>query len=311
MMNKSGTALKTLAIGLASLLLVTTQVSTSQGFVGDPKQAKVTKRLLWKQEFTGKAGTKPSSKIFNYDMGGGGWGNNEHQAYTNRNAVLSGTGQLNINLKRINPDLDDLYEMCPIDTPGNACEFESSRLQTKGKLSFKYGRLEARIKVPVGDGTWPAFWMLGNDFPTNSWPNCGEIDIMETKGSEPYTVHGTVHGPGYSGGDAITNTRRLSTRLGSGYHVYALDWTYNKMVWSIDGRVYHTVTPGVVGSNNNYVFNKQMFMIMNVAAGGWFAGQVDPDLNSAKMSIDYIRYYSLNGVGKVYGTASAIAAGKP
>jgi beta-glucanase (GH16 family) len=83
------------------------------------------------------------------------------------------------------------------------------------------------------------------------------------------------------------------------------------MVWSIDGRVYHTVTPGVVGSNNNYVFNKQMFMIMNVAAGGWFAGQVDPDLNSAKMSIDYIRYYSLNGVGKVYGTASAIAAGKP
>jgi beta-glucanase (GH16 family) len=201
--------------------------------------------------------------------------------------------------------------MCPIDTPGNACEFESSRLQTKGKLSFKYGRLEARIKVPVGDGTWPAFWMLGNDFPTNSWPNCGEIDIMETKGSEPYTVHGTVHGPGYSGGDAITNTRRLSTRLGSGYHVYALDWTYNKMVWSIDGRVYHTVTPGVVGSNNNYVFNKQMFMIMNVAAGGWFAGQVDPDLNSAKMSIDYIRYYSLNGVGKVYGTASAIAAGKP
>ena len=310
-MNKSGTALKTLAIGLASLLLVTTQVSASQGFVGDPKQAKVTKRLLWKQEFTGKAGTKPNSKIFNYDVGGGGWGNNEHQAYTNHNAVLSGTGQLNINLKRISPDLDDLYEMCPIDTPGNACEFESSRLQTKGKLSFKYGRLEARIKVPVGDGTWPAFWMLGNDFPTNSWPNCGEIDIMETKGSEPYTVHGTVHGPGYSGGDAVTNTRTLSTRLGSGYHVYALDWTYNKMVWSIDGKAYHTVTPSVVGSNNNYVFNKQMFMIMNVAAGGWFAGQVDPDLNSAKMSIDYIRYYSLNGVGKVYGTSSAIAAGKP
>jgi hypothetical protein len=171
MMNKSGTALKTLAIGLASLLLVTTQVSASQGFVGDPKQAKVTKRLLWKQEFTGKAGTKPSSKIFNYDMGGGGWGNNEHQAYTNHNAVLSGTGQLNINLKRISPDLDDLYEMCPIDTPGNACEFESSRLQTKGKLSFKYGRLEARIKVPVGDGTWPAFWLLGTDISTNAWPN--------------------------------------------------------------------------------------------------------------------------------------------
>jgi beta-glucanase (GH16 family) len=310
-MNRSGTALKTLAIGIASLLLVTTQVSASQGFVGDPKQASVTKRLLWKQEFTGKSGTKPNSKIFNYDVGGGGWGNNEHQAYTNYNAVLNGSGQLNINLKRINPDLDDLYETCPIDTVGNACEFESSRLQTKGKLSFKYGRLEARIKVPIGDGTWPAFWMLGDDFPTNSWPNCGEIDIMETKGSEPYTVHGTVHGPGYSGGDGITNTKTLSTKIGAGYHVYALDWTYNKMVWSVDGKAYHTVTPSVVGSNNNYVFNKQMFMIMNVAAGGWFAGQIDPDLNLARMSIDYIRYYSLNGVGKVYGTSAAIAAGKP
>jgi len=310
-MKKSSTALKTLAIGLASLLLITTQVSASQGFVGDPKQASVTKRLLWKQEFTGKSGTKPNSKIFNYDMGGGGWGNNEHQAYTNYNAVLNGAGQLNINLKRITPDLDDLYEMCPIDTPGNACEFESSRLQTKNKISFKYGRLEARIKVPVGDGTWPAFWLLGTDISTNAWPNCGEIDIMETKGSEPYTVHGTAHGPGYSGGDGIVATKTLSSRIGAGYHVYALDWTYNKMVWSVDGKVYHTVTPSVVGANNNYVFNKQMFMIMNVAAGGWFAGQVDPDLNSARMSIDYIRYYSLNGVGKVYGTSAAIAAGKP
>jgi len=310
-MKKSSTALKTLAIGVASLLLITTQVSASQGFVGDPKQAKVTKRLLWKQEFTGRAGTKPNSKIFNYDVGGGGWGNNEHQAYTNYNAVLSGAGQLNINLKRISPDLDDLYEMCPIDTPGNACEFESSRLQTKDKISFKYGRLEARIKVPVGDGTWPAFWLLGTDISSNPWPNCGEIDIMETKGSEPYTVHGTAHGPGYSGGDGIVATKTLSSRIGAGYHVYALDWTYNKMVWSVDGKVYHTVTPSVVGANNNYVFNKQMFMIMNVAAGGWFAGQVDPDLNSARMSIDYIRYYSLNGVGRVYGTSAAIAAGKP
>jgi beta-glucanase (GH16 family) len=312
MMKKTSTALKTLAIGLASLLLVTTQVSASQGFIGEPKQAKVTKRLLWKQEFTGKAGTKPNSRIFNYDLGGGGWGNNEHQAYTSENAVLSGTGQLKINLRRITVDTEeDLYEMCPIDTPGNACEFESSRLQTKGKLSFKYGRLEARIRVPNGDGTWPAFWLLGNDIDTNQWPNCGEIDIMETKGSEPYTVHGTVHGPGYSGGDGISSTKTMSKRIGSGYHVYALDWTYNKMVWSIDGKVYHTVTANDVGQNNSYVFNKQMFMIMNVAAGGWFAGQIDPDLNAAWMGIDYIRYYSLNGVGQVYGTSAAIAAGRP
>ena len=309
-MFRSKKGRKSLAIGLIAVALVSTQVSASQGVIVEPKQATVYKKLLWRQEFTGKAGAKPNSAIFNYDLGGGGWGNNEHQAYTNHNATLNGAGQLNINLNRISPDLEDLYEMCPIDTPGNACEFESSRLQTKGKISFKYGRLEARLKVPVGDGTWPAFWLLGTDITSNAWPNCGEIDIMETKGSEPYTVHGTAHGPGYSGGDGIVNTKTISSRLGTGYHVYALDWTYNKMTWSIDGKVYHRVTPSVVG-NHSYVFNKQMFMIMNVAAGGWFAGQVDPDLNNAKMSIDYIRYYSLNGSGKVYGTASAIKAGKP
>jgi beta-glucanase (GH16 family) len=207
-------------------------------------------------------------------------------------------------------DQSDLYETCPIDTPGNACEFESARIQTKGKLNFQYGRLEARIKVPVGDGTWPAFWLLGSDISSNAWPNCGEIDIMETKGSEPYTVHGTAHGPGYSGGDGIVNTKTVSSRLGSGYHIYALDWTKNKMVWSIDGKTYHVVTPSIVG-NHTYVFNKPMFMILNVAAGGWFAGDIDPDLNSAQMTVDYIRYYSINGQGRVTGSSSAIAAGKP
>ena len=309
-MSKSSKAFKLIAIGLAASALIAAQSSASQGVTPAPMQAALSKKLVWKQEFTGKAGTKPNSKIFNYDLGGGGWGNNEHQAYTNHNAELTGTGQLAIKLKRITVDPNDLYEMCPIDTPGNACEFESSRLQTKGKINFKYGRLEARIKVPVGDGTWPAFWLLGSDISTNAWPNCGEIDIMETKGSEPYTVHGTAHGPGYSGGDGIVNTRTLSTRLGAGYHIYALDWTPNKMQWSIDGKIYHTVTPSVVG-NHQYVFNKSMFMIMNVAAGGWFAGDIDPDLNSAQMTIDYIRYYKLGGFGTISGSSAAIAAGKP
>jgi beta-glucanase (GH16 family) len=310
MMSKKNKAFKLIAIGLAACALVTVQASASQGVMGNPKQAAVSKKLLWKQEFTGKSGTKPNSKIFSYDMGGGGWGNNEHQAYTDHNATLTGSGGLALKLQRIVVDQTDLYETCPIDTPGNACEFESARIQTKGKLNFMYGRLEARIKVPVGDGTWPAFWLLGSDISSNAWPNCGEIDIMETKGSEPYTVHGTAHGPGYSGGDGIVNTKTLSSRLGSGYHIYALDWTKNKMVWSIDGKVYHVVTPSIVG-NHTYVFNKPMFMILNVAAGGWFAGDIDPDLNSAQMTVDYIRYYSINGQGRVTGSASAIAAGKP
>jgi beta-glucanase (GH16 family) len=309
-MSKFTSAVKLAASGLVAGALVFTSVSSSQGMPTTPKQAAVSKKLIWKQEFTGKSGVKPSSKIFNYDLGGGGWGNYEHQAYTNHNATLNGTGALNLKLQRITVDLTDLYETCPIDTVGNACEFESARIQTKGKLNFQYGRLEARIKVPVGDGTWPAFWLLGSDISSNAWPNCGEIDIMETKGSEPFTVHGTAHGPGYSGGDGIVNTKTVTSRLGAGYHIYALDWTKNKMVWSIDGKAYHVVTPSIVG-NHTYVFNKPMFMILNVAAGGWFAGDIDPDLNSATMSVDYIRYYSINGQGKVTGSAAAIAAGKP
>jgi beta-glucanase (GH16 family) len=309
-MRKFTTATKLIAAGLMAGALIATSVSSSQGLAISPKAAAVTKKLLWKQEFAGKSGVKPSSKIFSYDMGGGGWGNNEHEAYTDHNAALDGKGALAITLKRITVDPTDLFETCPIDTPGNACEFESSRIQTMGKLNFQYGRLEARIKVPVGDGTWPAFWLLGSDIGTNAWPNCGEIDIMETKGAEPYTVHGTAHGPGYSGGDGIVSTLTSRSRLGSGYHIYALDWTKNKMVWSLDGKVYHVVTPSIVG-NHTYVFNKPMFMILNVAAGGWFAGDIDPDLNSAQMSIDYIRYYSLNGQGKVTGSKTAIAAGKP
>ena len=298
-MNKLPILKSAVAIAIAGFLLIAPVSANAAG-----------EKILWTQSFNEKAGTKVDPKIWSYNIGAGGWGNNEHQAYTNHNATLTGSGALALKLQRIVVDQSDLYETCPIDTPGNACEFESARIQTKGKLNFQYGRLEARIKVPVGDGTWPAFWLLGSDISTNAWPNCGEIDIMETKGSEPYTVHGTAHGPGYSGGDGIVNTRTISARLGSGYHIYALDWTKNKMQWSIDGKIYHTVTPSVVG-NHSYVFNKPMFMILNVAAGGWFAGDIDPDLNSAQMSVDYIRYYSINGQGRVTGSSSAIAAGKP
>jgi beta-glucanase (GH16 family) len=309
-MGKMKLLSKALGAGLAVAVLLGFQPPASAGAAFAPHEAASSKRLLWHQEFTGRSGTKPSSRIFNYDVGGGGWGNNEHQSYTNYNATLNGSGQLVIKLNRITPDLNDLYDICPIDTPGGACEFESSRIQTKGKLNFKYGRLEARIKVPVGDGTWPAFWLLGSDISSNAWPNCGEIDIMETKGSEPYTVHGTAHGPGYSGGDGVVNTTSLSSRLGSGYHTYAIEWTPNRIRWYIDSRLYHTVTPSIVG-NHTYVFNKPMFLILNVAAGGWFAGDIDPDLNLARMYVDYIRFYSIGGYGSVTGSRLAIAAGRP
>jgi len=216
-----------------------------------------------------------------------------------------------ITADRYNPDLSGLYYTCPINTQGSACEFLSSRIQTQGNLAFQYGELSARIKMPAGDGVWPAFWLLGNDISTNQWPNSGEIDIVETRGDQyPFTAVGTAHGPGYSGENGIMSTATASKSLSAGYHTYTVIWLKNKIQWLLDGKVYHTVTPTQTGSN--YVFNKPFFLILNLAMGGNFVGgSIDPTLQSAQMSIDWIRYYSYNGAGKVSGSKAAIAAGKP
>lgn len=268
-----------------------------------------TARLKWKIDFTGRAGTLPPSSVFNYDLGGGGWGNNEHQAYTTYNATYNGGGALMIRAKRVTYGDGDIPEPCPIT--GNVCEFESARLQTRGKIAFQYGRIEARMKMPAGDGTWPAFWLLGNDILSNAWPNCGEIDIMEAKGAIPNNVYGTAHGPGYSGGDGIVNTYYNTAPLSAGYHTYRVDWLRNSIKWYVDGKLYHTVTPSIVGSNHTYVFNRPMFLIMNLAMGGWFTGDIDPDVQKADFYIDYVSFSTLNGVGTITGTSRALAAGKP
>ena len=299
------TALAAVAIGLAGATNVTAQAATKKPVL----------KMLWHQEFSGKAGQTPSSRIFNYDLGGGGWGNLEHQAYVDDHAKTDGSkqGNLVISATRYAPDLDGLYYTCPINTQGGACEFLSSRIQTQGKLAFQYGQISARIKMPEGDGVWPAFWLLGNDLATNQWPSSGEIDIVETRGDQyPNTVFGTAHGPNYSGENGITDSRMLKGKLSEGYHVYSVIWLKNKIQWLVDGVVYNTITPSIVGKGNSYVFNKPYFMILNLAMGGNFVGgPVDPTLTSAKMSVDYIRYYSYNGSGKVTGAKSAIAAGKP
>jgi beta-glucanase (GH16 family) len=271
------------------------------------------KKLVWALEFKGKANVKPSSSVFSYDVGGGGWGNLEHQAYVDTNVKTDGVSQGNLVFKatKYEPNInEDIYYECPIATLGSACEFLSSRIHTKGKLAFQYGRLEARIKNPKGDGTWPAFWMLGNDFPANQWPNSGEIDIMEGKGANPWSIWGTVHGPGYFGGDGITNTISLDKPVHSTYNVYAIEWFPNKINWYVNNKLFHTVTPKSVGANK-WVFNKPYFLILNLAMGGRFTGDLDPDLKSASMYVDYIRYYTINGQGKMIGTAAAIKAGKP
>jgi beta-glucanase (GH16 family) len=296
------------AAGLALSVAIAPQVAQA-------KSSKPTLKLLWHQEFAGKAGTAPDSSIFNFDLGGGGWGNLEHEAYVDTNAALDGTkqGNLVITANRYTPNLNDIYYTCPINTQGSACEFLSSRIQTQGNVQFQYGELSARIKVPAGDGVWPAFWLLGNDINTNAWPSCGEIDIMEARGDQyPFTAFGTAHGPGYSGADGIVNTASAKTALSAGYHTYTVIWQKNKIQWLLDGKVFNTVTPAIVGAGKTYVFNKPFFMILNLAMGGNFVGgSIDPSLTNAAMSVDWIRYYSYNGAGKVSGTKAALKAGKP
>lgn len=261
----------------------------------EPSQGAVTRKLLWSQEFNEAAGTLPNSKFFSFELGGGGWGNKELQWYTDDSVKTNGQGQLVITASKIPPvNEDDLPYSCFGD-----CQYFSGRISTQKKISFQYGRIEARIQMPAGEGVWPAFWMLGNNISAKSWPTCGEIDIVELRGREPNYSIATAHGPGYSGVNGKTGVRLVSESLASNFHTFAIDWTPNKIVWYLDGKIYHTVTTTSV-KPKAYVFNQGFFLILNMAMGGDFdGGRLDTSIEKAEMKIDYVRYYSLNGVGKL------------
>ena len=236
--------------------------------------------LLWADEFTQTNGTAPDSSKWGYDTGGGGWGNNELQFYTNRteNSRIE-SGQLVIEARAEN---------------FGGRNYTSARLLTKGKWSWTYGRIEARIKVPKGQGIWPAFWMLGANIDSVSWPNCGEIDIMENIGREPSTLYGTVHGPGYSGGGGISgNTVLAGAALGDDFHVYGIEWEQNRIRWFLDGQLYFTVTPSSLPAGSSWVFNQPQFLIFNVAVGGnWPGSPNGTTIFPQRMTVDYVRVYT-------------------
>ncbi|MBN1920778.1 MAG: CIA30 family protein, partial [Anaerolineae bacterium] len=248
---------------------------------------------VWSQEFDAAAGTAPDSNIWTHELGDGalndivGWGNSELQYYTNStdNAATDGTGNLKITLRQVdtaNSDLVCHYGMC---------EYTSARLISANKVEFAYGRVEARVQVPSGAGLWPAFWMLGTDIGTVDWPQCGEIDIMEYVGRIPNEVFGTIHGPGYSGGTAFGNTHVLSESVAADYHTFAVEWSPDEIHWYVDGINYHNATPADVAPNE-WVFNHPFYIILNLAIGGNFGGDVDPTLTYPKeMLVDYVRVY--------------------
>jgi beta-glucanase (GH16 family) len=241
--------------------------------------------LAWSDEFEGPAGATVDATRWTFDVGGGGWGNQELQSYTDRprNAHLSGDGSLVIDVLRESHTGPDQI----------ARDFTSARLKTQGLFAQTYGRFEARIKVPHGQGIWPAFWMLGTDITSAGWPACGEIDIMENIGREPAIVHGTFHGPGYSGGSGIGGSVSLPAgRFADGFHVFSVEWERDVIRWYMDGQLYLTRTPAQLPPGTRWVFDHPFFLILNVAVGGNWPGA--PDATTVfpqQMLVDYVRVY--------------------
>lgn len=274
---------RTFGAALAATALVTVGVTAANPTTAAPAAAAVGD-VIWSQEFNGGTGSAPDGNVWSYDTGAGGWGNGELQTYTTsrNNSALDGQGNLVITARR---EGDGSYT--------------SARLQSNDKFEAKYGRIEARIQIPRGQGIWPAFWMLGGDFPQTSWPSSGEIDIMENVGKEPHRIYGTVHGPGYSGGAGISGMYQhpQNWSFADAFHTYAVDWKPGSITWSVDGNVYHQVTTSRVGGNP-WVFDKPYFLILNVAVGGQWPGYPDGSTQfPQQMKVDYVRVYDNGATG--------------
>nr|WSY49627.1 family 16 glycosylhydrolase [Streptomyces sp. NBC_00886] len=252
---------------LSAALVASAAIGPAQADSSSTAQADA---VTFSDTFDGAAGSAVNSSKWSLETGDN-VNNHERQYYTSgtNNAALDGQGHLVITAKKENP----ANYQCWYGT----CQYTSARLNTSGKFSAQYGHVEARMKIPRGQGMWPAFWMLGT--PVN-WPASGEIDVMENVGYEPSTVHGTIHGPGYSGSGGIGAAYSLSNgqAFADAFHTFAVDWAPNSIKWSVDGVVYQTRTPADVGSNT-WVFNKPFFLILNLAVGGYWPG--DPDSSTA------------------------------
>jgi beta-glucanase (GH16 family) len=241
--------------------------------------------LVWSDEFDGPNGSAPDPAKWSVEVNGTGFGNNELEYYTSRreNAHIE-DGKLVITARKetfTGPD-------------GVTRPYTSGRLETKGHFEQQYGRFEARIKIPAGQGMWPAFWMLGNDADRVGWPTCGEIDIMENVGSEPSKVHGSMHGPKYSGENPLTGAFTLlrNQRFSDDFHIFAVEWEPAAIRFYVDDILYETQTPDNLPSSKHWAFDHPFFLLLNLAVGGYWPG--NPDATTVfpgSMLVDYVRVY--------------------
>jgi beta-glucanase (GH16 family) len=238
--------------------------------------------LVWEDDFDGAADESPNPANWTYDVGNGdnGWGNAQLEYDTARpeNVSLDGAGHLRITAR---------------EESFNGFDYTSARIKTQGLFSQTYGRFEARIKLPVGQGIWPAFWLLGDAIDTVGWPQCGEIDIMEYRGQETNRANGALHGPGYSAGAAISGSYTLSEGgFNDDFHLFAVNWTPNSISWEVDGTTYLTVAASDLPGGAAWVFDDPFFIILNVAVGGTYVGSPDgTTVFPQTMLVDYVRVY--------------------
>lgn len=227
-------------------------------------------KLIWSDEFNYKG--LPDSSKWGYDVGGNGWGNNELQYYTEKDTstAIVENGHLKIIVRKQKMENK---------------AYTSARLLTKNKADFKYGRIEARAKIPASVGTWPAIWMLGNNIDKVGWPACGEIDIMEHRGMELNKIFGTLHYPGHSGGNADGKTINIPTAT-TAFHHYAVEWDAKEIRVYADNQLCHRVV-----NNDSLPFHHPFFILLNIAIGGNFGGKPDPLFSMDVMEIDYIRVF--------------------
>ena len=252
--------------------------------------------LVWRDEFDGSAGTLPDPAIWTPEMGDGtaqgipGWGNAERQYYTAepQNVSMDGEGNLVITARAVQDDAPACYY--------GPCEYTSARLITWGALEVEYGRVEARMRLPEGQGIWPAFWMLGTNLGDVGWPKSGEIDVMENIGREPDVVHGTVHGPGYSGAQGIggSYTHPEGASFAADFHLYAIEWEPHEIRWFVDDQHYFTLSPDDLPAHADWVFDHPFFIVLNLAVGGQWPGYPDETTRFPQdMLVDYVRVYSV------------------
>ncbi|WP_116995398.1 glycoside hydrolase family 16 protein [Desertimonas flava] len=280
-MKSSRPALIAASAALAAAAATATGASTATGESAPPQiVAPDGMGLVWSDEFDGDT-IDPTNWTF--DIGAGGWGNGEAQYYTDRpeNARIE-NGALVIELRQ--EQFEGSY-------------YTSARLKTLGLREFQYGRIEARVLVPRGAGTWPAFWALGADFdptssdPARQWPHVGEIDIMEHVGREPDLTFGTIHGPGYSGAGGLSRWNRRDHDIADDFHTFAVEWDADGIEWFYDGESFYEIGPDDLGGRD-WVFDHPFFLILNLALGGTFGGNIALDLEfPLRYEVDYVRVF--------------------